>query len=259
MLSDILFQKLRRAIDPIQNKNQTDGSNQHEMRSKQLNHPTEPEVTSTQAKSACHQRLFAGGLFLNRFYRRETPIPVLEFLAAILEQGRIVFKEQVEIVFTAGAIKFALVIRMVPANLWAVLIDTATAVRVQVQTGVVDQYEPTVRVFIDLSLCVRNLPQQHIEVFHGARRVDVVGEIGAAGRTFAKAAFILGRDLRLGGGPNRDNECHSERCGRENGWTAVYHKPRLGWARPMHAAAGQARFTETWHTITKKPRAGSRP
>jgi hypothetical protein len=41
------------------------------------------------------------------------------------------------------------------------------------------------------------LPQSVVEIAHGARRVDLLGDVSTAFGSFAKAAFVLWRDFRF--------------------------------------------------------------
>src|SRR4030067_400016 len=62
-------------------------------------------------------RLFPCRLFLFSLHRLDASVPVLELLAAILEQRCVVREEQVEVVRAARAVELALVVRVVAADL----------------------------------------------------------------------------------------------------------------------------------------------
>jgi hypothetical protein len=148
----------------------------------------------------------------------------------------------------AGAVEFALVVGMLAAYLRAGVVDTAAAAGLKVRAGIVDQQKPAVLVLVHLGVEVRDLPQQHVKVFHRTRGLDPLGQVGAAGRAPAEAALVVRGDLHRGDGGDRDNGRHDGLCG-----CGSDTKPRIIATGAVEDEAPGTTIHETHSRLLKKP------
>ena len=84
---------------------------------------------------------------------------------------------------------------MLAADVRAVVVDTAAAIFLQVQAGAFHEQIPAVIIFVDTNIFVRNLPQQMVKIVHGARGLQLFGDVGAAFGTVTETAFVFCGDL----------------------------------------------------------------
>ncbi len=118
-------------------------------------------------------------------------IPFFETLAAVGIESFIIGKILFE-AFLGRCIVLTVIVRVSAANIWAGFVDAATTSRKQMAARIVNQQEPAFIVLVEAHIPVRKLPEQMIEVVHGAWRVNLLGDVGAAFGVFAEAAFGFG-------------------------------------------------------------------
>jgi len=83
------------------------------------------------------------------------------------------------------------------ANARAILVNTTATVHFQVHAKCVVHDEPTVFIFIGTDALVRNLPEQNFEIIFRAWCIDLLGNVGAAGRIGAEIAFLSAIELSI--------------------------------------------------------------
>ena len=127
--------------------------------------------------------------------RRVAGVPALEALLAVGEQGRVVGEPELEAILGRGVV-FAIVVFVAAADGRAILVDSATAIGLQVAAGhAIEDQEPAVLVLVSSDLGVRHLPQKDLEIVFRTRRVDLLGDIGAALGVAAEIALVVALDL----------------------------------------------------------------
>jgi hypothetical protein len=196
-------------------------------------------------------------LALGRFRLGETCVPFLEALAAVLQQFIVTFEEYLK-VLPRHAVEFTVVVGVIAADLRACLIDAAAPIGLQVRTGIVDQQKPAVIVLEQLHVLMRYLPQQHVEIRHGAGCVDILGDIGAAGGVGAVAAFVLGGQLDPAQGLDGDDGGHGGfRRGVRLGAVGGVYRRGAGKTSRLSGAGRSPRGMndqpDFWHTSVACP------
>lgn len=131
--------------------------------------------------------------FLPRSFLAFCFIPVLEFLFAVFQQFVVILEVQVE-AFFAWDVALAIVVGVIAAGLRAGLVDAAAAVGLQMCASAFEQQVPSAFIPEGMDALVRHLPEQVRKILFGARGVDWLGDVGAAGCALAGRAFIF-RDV----------------------------------------------------------------
>ena len=93
--------------------------------------------------------------------------------------------------FFARNVELAIVVGMVAAGLRAGLVDAATAVGLQVCASAFEQQVPGAFIPEGMDALVRHLPEQVRKILFGARGVDGLSNVGAAGCALAGRAFVF--------------------------------------------------------------------
>ena len=115
---------------------------------------------------------------------------MLEFLPAVFQQFVVILEVQVEAFFARG-VELAMVVAVLAADMGAGLIDAAAAIGLQMCASALEQQIPDAVIFEGMDALVRHLPEQVREIPFAARGVDLLCDVGAAGRAFAGRAFVF--------------------------------------------------------------------
>ena len=93
--------------------------------------------------------------------------------------------------FFARDVEFAKVVGVIAAGMRAGLVDAAAAAGLQMRASAFEQQVPVAFIPEGMDALVRHLPEQIRKILFGARGVDWLRNVGAAGCALAGRAFVF--------------------------------------------------------------------